>query len=111
MSADNHSPTVFCHTSLGFYPIVCSNAADQHIPWGLLMRVSKRIVIAVFILSLFFYAVQAVIWVHSTTYAHNETDKQIIEESHPPSYTPAILASGLLVIAAALASIPAKRRP
>jgi len=75
------------------------------------MRVSKNIVIAVFILSLFFYAVQAVLWIHSTTHAHNETDKQNIEQSHPPSYTPAILATTLLVLAAALASVPVKPRP
>lgn len=74
------------------------------------MRFSKRVVIGVFVLSLFFYAAQAVIWVRSTAHAHSETDKQIIEESHPPSYTPSIVATGLLVVAAALASMPAKRR-
>jgi hypothetical protein len=75
------------------------------------MLVSKRIVIGVFVLSLFFYAIQGFFWVRSTAHAHTETDKQNIEQSHPPSYTPAILATGLLVIAAALASTPAKRRP
>jgi len=75
------------------------------------MRFSKRVVIAVFILSLFFYSVQAVIWVRSTAHARSETDKQITEQTHPPSAIPSIVATGLLVIAAALASIPTKRDP
>lgn len=74
------------------------------------MRVSKNIVIAVFLVSLFFYGLQAVIWARSTAHARNETDKQIVEESHPPSYMPSLVATGLLIIAATLASIPAKRR-
>jgi hypothetical protein len=73
------------------------------------MRFSKRLVIAVFILSLFFYAAQAVIWVHATAHARSETDKQITEQTHPPSAIPSVVASALLVLAAALASIPTKR--
>ncbi|HUN61008.1 MAG TPA: hypothetical protein VMU53_03410 [Candidatus Sulfotelmatobacter sp.] len=75
------------------------------------MRFSKRLVIAVFILSLFFYAAQALVWVHATAHARSETDKQITEQTHPPSAIPSIVASALLVLAAALASIPAKTRP
>jgi uncharacterized protein len=76
------------------------------------MRFPKRIVvISLFVLSLLFYAVQGAVWMRSTAHARSETDKQNMEQSHPPTYVPAIVASGLLVVAAALASIPLKPRP
>jgi hypothetical protein len=74
------------------------------------MLLSKRIVIGLFVLSLCFYALQGAVWLRSTAQAHSETDKQNMEQHHPPSITPSLVATGLLIVAAAVASIPAKRR-
>jgi hypothetical protein len=74
------------------------------------MRFSKRLVTVVFVLSLFFYAVQGFIWVRAIAHTHSETDKQNIEQSHPPTFIPSIIATGFLAIAVALASMPTKSR-
>ena len=70
------------------------------------MRHKKGIAIAVFVLSLFLFAVQGALWVRSTAHAHSETDKQNIEVQHPPNEIPGIAATLILIAAAVIASVP-----
>jgi hypothetical protein len=69
-------------------------------------RLRKRTAIALFILSLVLFVVQAVIWARSTSHARSETDKQNIIGVHQPDEIPGLAGMGLLVLAAVIVSIP-----
>jgi hypothetical protein len=71
----------------------------------------KRISIALLVLSLFFFAYEAAIWVKSVSSARSETDKQNILGRHQPNEIPAIAGIVLLLTAAVVASTPNHSRP
>ncbi|MGB7438997.1 MAG: hypothetical protein WBR26_17420 [Candidatus Acidiferrum sp.] len=70
------------------------------------MRNRRPYAIAVFLIALFLYALQAGIWARSTAHARSETAKQNIEEHHQPTLFPAIAATIFLIAAGAIASVP-----
>lgn len=70
------------------------------------MHRRKRNVIGLFVISVLLFAIQAGLWTHSLAPAHTETDKQNIEGHHPPTDLPILAGSLLLIVAAAIASIP-----
>ncbi|MGB2634144.1 MAG: hypothetical protein WAM58_09420 [Candidatus Acidiferrum sp.] len=72
------------------------------------MRHRKRNAIAVFVVALLLYAVQAGLWVQSTSHARSETDKQNIEGHHRPNEMAGMAATLLLVVAGAIATIPTR---
>ncbi|MGB7730299.1 MAG: hypothetical protein WBL50_19880 [Candidatus Acidiferrum sp.] len=73
-----------------------------------MMRHRKRNAIAVFVVALLLFAVQAGLWVQSTNHARSETDKQNIEGHHPPNEMAGIAGMFLLVVAGAIAAIPSR---
>jgi len=70
------------------------------------MRHRKRNVIGLLVISLILFAVEAGIWVRSTSHARSETDKQNILGQHAPSEIPAIAGIVLLTTAVIIGSIP-----
>jgi hypothetical protein len=70
------------------------------------LRHKKGITIALFALSLVLFAIQAGIWIQSTSHARTETDKQNIVGHHQPNEFAAVAGTLLLVGAAVIASIP-----
>ena len=72
------------------------------------MRHRKRNAIAVFVVALLLYAVQAGLWGRSTSHARSETDKQNVEGHHPPNEMAGMAATFLLVVAGAIAAIPGR---
>jgi hypothetical protein len=66
----------------------------------------KRNAIAVFVMSLLLFAIQAGLWVRATRHTQSETDKQNREQQHPPSEIPGILGMTLLVAAGVIAGVP-----
>jgi hypothetical protein len=73
------------------------------------MRHKKRNAIALLVISLILFALEAGIWARSTSHARSETDKQNILGQHQPSEIPAIASGFLLVAAAIVASTPKSR--
>jgi hypothetical protein len=73
------------------------------------MKHKRGFSIALFVLALIFYGVQAGIWTKSTIHARSETDKANILGAHQPNEIPAIAGTLLLVAAAVVASIPQSR--
>lgn len=73
------------------------------------MRNRKRNAIAVFAVALLLYAVQAGLWVRAVSHTRSETDKQNIEERHPPNEMAGMAATFLLVVAGAIAAIPTRQ--
>jgi hypothetical protein len=70
------------------------------------MKHKKRIVYALFVISLILFAGEAGIWWGTASRAHNETEKQRIEILHPPNEMPGLVGTCFLLAAAVLASMP-----
>ena len=66
--------------------------------------------IALLVLALLCYALQAGLWVRPTTQAHSETDKANILEQRQPNEIPAVMGTVLLIAAAVVASVPQSTR-
>ncbi len=66
----------------------------------------KRPSVALLVLSLLLFGVQAGLWAHSTAHARTETDKQNLMGKNPPTEVPGAAGMLLLVAAAVIASRP-----
>ncbi len=70
------------------------------------MRKRKQIAIALFVVAIFLFGIQAGIWAKSTSQARSETDKQNIEQRHPPNELAGVAGIFLLIAAGVVASMP-----
>lgn len=71
-----------------------------------MIRNRKHKAIAVFVVSLVLFAIQAGLWIRSTDHARTETDKQNLEERHPPTEIAGVAGLFLLVVAGIIAAVP-----
>jgi uncharacterized membrane protein YidH (DUF202 family) len=71
-----------------------------------MIRNRRNKAIAVFIVSLVLFAIQAGLWMRATAHARNETDKQNLEEHRPPTEIAGVAGLFLLVVAGVIAAVP-----
>jgi hypothetical protein len=72
-----------------------------------LMHYQRSSAIALLVVSLLLFTLQAGLWAKATAHARSETDKQNMEVHHPPNEIPGLAGMFLLVAGGVIAMIPA----